>query len=352
MSRVGEIAFKHLHSAHCESGVTASLLNHHGLPLSEPMAFGIGSGLFFVHLPFKTFFGAPNTTFRTSPGRIFSKVCRRLGIECEVRTFRDPERGARELQELVDSGVPVGAQTNVFWLSHMPRRFRFQFNAHNLVVYGRNSEGWMVSDPVLETPLVCTVPSLQRARFAKGFLAPRGRLYFVTRPPGVDAERMRAAVHQGLLDTARAMATIPVPLFGGRAIGFLANRMEKWPRRYKDPNDSLMQLANVVRMLEEIGTGGAGFRYLGAAFLQQAAAVLEDARYDEFSSRLTAIGDTWRQFAAKSARICRQHNVDPAAFAEAAALVRDCGLRERGLFGEILVHEQQRPSRGLAQLPA
>ena len=339
------IEFKHLHSAHCETGVTAALLNYNGFPLSEPMAFGIASGLFFVHLPVKDLWGAPNTTFRTAPGRIFTKVCKRLGVDYQMRTYRDEQEGAGALDALVGSGVPVAVQTNVFWLSHMPRRFRFQFNAHNLVVYGRTEEGWKVSDPVLEVPLVCTVDSLQRARFAKGFLAPRGRLYFVTRPPTIPPARLRAAVHRGLISTAWSMVRIPLPIVGARAIGFLADRMENWPRRYKDPFDSLTQLSTVVRMLEEIGTGGAGFRYLYAAFLQQAAEVLDDARYLEFSTRLTAIGDTWRQFAAKSARICRQQKAELPAFGEAAALVRECGLRERGLFGDILDHDRKRSTR-------
>ncbi len=348
---MAEIPFKHFHSAHCESGVTASLLSHHGLPLSEPMAFGIAAGLFFIHLPVKTLFGAPNTNFRSAPGGIFKKTCRRLGVPYEIRTFRDVERGTRELEELVASGIPVGVQTNVFWLSHMPKRFRFQFNAHNLVVFGKSAEGWTVSDPVLEVPLKCTTASMARARFAKGFLAPKGKLYFVSGTPTVDPSRLRQAVREGLVDAAKGMARIPVPFFGGKAIGLLADRMEKWPRIYSDPQDCLMQLSNVVRMQEEIGTGGAGFRYLYAAFLQQAAAVLDDGRYLAFCDTLTQIGDTWRQFAAKCARICRSQKVDGEAFAEAAALVRDCGVREIALFSEILLHEV-RKARPMAALPS
>jgi hypothetical protein len=348
---MSELPFKHFHSAHCESGVTASLISHHGYALSEPMAFGIAAGLFFIHLPIKTLFGAPNTNFRSAPGNIFRKTCRRLGVQFEIRTFRDVDRGTRELDQLVASGIPVGVQSNVFWLSHMPKRFRFQFNAHNLVVFGKGEEGWRVSDPVLEVPVNCTESSMARARFAKGFLAPKGKLYFVTGTPVVDPARLRHAVREGIIDNAKTMARIPVPFFGGKAIGLLADRMEKWPRIYKDPQDSLMQLSNVVRMQEEIGTGGAGFRYLYAAFLQESAAVLDDPRYLEFSEKLTEIGDTWRQFAAKCARICRSQKAELGPFGEAAALVRDCGVRERALFGEILEHEL-RKARPMAVLPA
>ncbi len=346
---MADLPFTHFHSAHCESGVTASLISHHGLLLTEPMAFGIAAGLFFIHLPVKSVFGAPNTNFRSAPGGIFRKTCQRLGVKYEIRTYRDVEKGSRELEQLVAGGTPVGVQTNVFWLSHMPKRFRFQFNAHNLVVFGKSEEGWTVSDPVLEVPLICTAPSMARARFAKGFLAPKGKLYFVKEVPVADPARLRSAVRTGIIETAKGMARIPIPLFGGKAIGLLADRMEKWPAIYSDPQDSLTQLSNVVRMQEEIGTGGAGFRYLFAAFLQQAAPVLDDVKYLAFSEQLTDIGDTWRQFAAKCARICRNQKVESPAFAEAAALVRDCGVREIALFSEILAHEQQkaRPAAAL-----
>ncbi|MCW5208077.1 BtrH N-terminal domain-containing protein, partial [Desulfobulbus sp. US2] len=41
------IDFPHTQSAHCESGAAASLLNWHGIKLSEAMTFGIGGGLFY-----------------------------------------------------------------------------------------------------------------------------------------------------------------------------------------------------------------------------------------------------------------------------------------------------------------
>ncbi|HBK71973.1 MAG TPA: peptidase, partial [Flavobacteriaceae bacterium] len=47
-----KIDFTHYQSAHCENGVVSNLLKHKGHDISEPMVFGIGSGLFFVYIPF------------------------------------------------------------------------------------------------------------------------------------------------------------------------------------------------------------------------------------------------------------------------------------------------------------
>ncbi|HRT53260.1 MAG TPA: BtrH N-terminal domain-containing protein, partial [Flavobacteriales bacterium] len=38
------IPFEHQQSAHCETGVLSNLMRFHGMRVSEPMAFGIGSG--------------------------------------------------------------------------------------------------------------------------------------------------------------------------------------------------------------------------------------------------------------------------------------------------------------------
>ena len=41
-----KIELKHSQTAHCENGAAINLLRYNGLDISEPMAFGIGSGLY------------------------------------------------------------------------------------------------------------------------------------------------------------------------------------------------------------------------------------------------------------------------------------------------------------------
>ena len=52
--------FSHIQTAHCENGVTVNLLKQQGLSfLTEPLAFGLGSGLFYIHIPFLKVNNAP-----------------------------------------------------------------------------------------------------------------------------------------------------------------------------------------------------------------------------------------------------------------------------------------------------
>ncbi|MBL8956434.1 MAG: BtrH N-terminal domain-containing protein [Myxococcaceae bacterium] len=332
-------AFTHQLAAHCESGVTASLLTHAGLQLSEPRALGIGSGLFFVQLPMDGLMGAPSTSFRSKPGNIFWKVTRRLGVPTRVQRYRDPRRAHDELLRLVDAGQLVALQTSVYFLEYLPRRFRFPFNAHNIIIYGRKNGRWLVSDPVLDQAAECDDESLSRARFAAGLLAPRGKAYWVERIPDGTASRVNEAMAAGLRETGFTMGHSPIPFFGAKAIGYLAKRCEAWPKRFaKEPQKALLLLANVVRMQEEIGTGGAGFRYLYAAFLQDVADTFGDSEYARLSERVTAIGDTWRKFAGAAARLFRGGQATPELFAPVVELLRGLSTAERTLFRELSAH--------------
>lgn len=97
------------------------------------------------------------------------------------------------------------------------------------------------------------------------------------------------------------MLTIPVPMFGVKGIRFLAKRMRKWPAKF-GAKGAAHNLGQVIRMLEEIGTGGAGFRFIYAAFLQESSVALQQPWLNEESREMTAVGDLWRDFAIQASR--------------------------------------------------
>src|SRR5437762_275663 len=181
------MAFQHVQASHCESGVMSSLLRHHGLALSEPMAFGLASALAFAYLPFIRLNGLPLIAYRMPPGAIVRGLDRGLQLGVRFETFRSSEAGMARLDALLDEGKVVGLQTSIYWLPYIPPDLRFHFNAHNLLVYGREGDEYLVSDPVAETPVRCARKDLEQSRFAKGALAPKGRLLYATRKPASGA---------------------------------------------------------------------------------------------------------------------------------------------------------------------
>lgn len=326
-----KIDFEHRQSAHCETGVISNLMRHHGLDISEPMALGIGSGLFFSHMPFIKVNGLPVTTYRIMPGDIFKKFSKRMGVEMKREKFSSPEKAMDALDACLEQGLPVGMLTSVFYLPYLPRAFRFHFNAHNIVVYGKEGDDYIVSDPILEEPVTIDRRMLIRARFAKGMPNTNGRMYYPTHvPKDVD---VNAAIVKGLKYTAKDMGTIPIPIFGGKAIGFLAGRVANYENKY-GTEEAKKYLGNIVRMQEEIGTGGAGFRFMFGAFLQEASARLGNPILHKKSLEITKIGDLWRNFAYDCGRMVKGR-ADDITYQDLADQLSDIGKREINFFVSI-----------------
>lgn len=327
------IDFPHSQSAHCESGVTANLLRFHHVECSEALAFGIGEGLFFGYLPFIKINNLPLTTFRGSVGSIFGKVNKRLGVTVRRRTFRSETEAMDCLDAKLMEGIPIGCQTGAFWLPYFPPAFRFHFNMHNLVVIGREGEDYLISDPVFEKVVHCRREDLQRARFARGALAPQGAMYYLEAVP--QNPDMAVAARQGMVKACRTMLRIPVPFLGVRGISFLADRLQKWPKKLGEEK-ALLCLGQLIRMQEEIGTGGGGFRFMYAAFLQEAAELLKLPGLYQLSERMTQVGDTWRRFAVSGARLCKGRGKAGDTYGDLADILRQCGQNERAIYEDIL----------------
>ena len=302
--------FQHRHAAHCESGVAANLMTHHGVHISEAMAFGLSSALSFAYLPFVKLTGFPLIAYRMPPKFILKGMGKPFQTKFIFETFRDPGAGMRKLDQLLAQGKVVGLQTSVFWLPYFPEDMRFHFNAHNLLVYGKDADDYLISDPVAELPQRCASADLQRARFAKGVLAPKGLLYY---PQHIGRTDITAsAIRSAIKKTVRIMLG-PIPLIGVRGMRMLANKVAQLDHS----EFSLNYVGHIVRMQEEIGTGGAGFRFLYAAFLQEAAQITGIDELAQLSQRLNEIGDGWREFALRAARMIKQREAfDPALLAQ------------------------------------
>lgn len=324
----------HQQSSHCETGVVANMLSSKGFPMSEPMAFGLASALTFAYLPFVKLSGLPLIAYRMPPKTIIKTVAKKLNIELKTQKFSNPQKGMQALDEALAAGHIVGLQTSVYWLPYFPEDMRFHFNAHNLTVYGKNDQGdYLISDPVFEEVVTCSAESLQRARFAKGALAPKGLMYILGDMP--DQVDWAPLIYSSIKKTAKMMNGLPipgVPFFGVKGIYYLAkqiNTLDKKPRKY-----ARLYLAHIVRMQEEIGTGGAGFRFIFASFLDEASQLISDPELFELAQFATEIGDQWRNFAIQAVLFCKDRK--SVSLSDISTVLIKCAEMEKQLQSKLL----------------
>lgn len=298
-----KVDFEHLQAAHCENGVTVSMLRNMGESrITEPLAFGIGSGLFFIYIPLLKISNGPAIAYRTQPGLIFKRTCKALQIEIVRKKFSSRQEAEKTLLQCLEAGRPVGCQVGVYYLTYFPKEYRFHFNAHNIIVYGKENDRFLISDPIMEEVTSLSSYELERVRFAKGALAPKGQLYYPKEIKPVTEEQIRKGIITGIKRNVRDMLFIPGPIVGISGIKFTANRIKKW-RDKLGLHKAGLYLAQLVRMQEEIGTGGGGFRYIYGAFLQQAHTYIPNDQLLEISKEFTRSGDLWRTAAVQAAGI-------------------------------------------------
>lgn len=328
--------FQHQQAGHCESGVTSALLSHYGLSISEPMALGLSSAMIFAHFPFVRVGGIALTTYRMPPGAVYNGLRRCLDVRMHARRFRDAATAAASLDAHLQAGGVAGLQTSVFWLPYVPEDMRFHFNAHNLIVYGRNGDDYLISDPVLETTQRCPRQALDTARFARGKFAPRGLMYHpIAWPREIDYAR---ASRRAIRRTCFMMLHTPLPWIGVRGIRRLAARIGKLDQM--PARQARLLVSSIIRMQEEIGTGGGGFRFMYAAFLQELAERLDSDLLREAETMLTQAGDDWRRFALDGAWYCRDKNdITPR---DLQQRLLQCAEREQAAF-RLLARFQPRP---------
>lgn len=334
-----ELALTHQPAAHCENGAISTLLRYYGIELSEPMIFGLASGLFFVHLPFIKMSGMPVTAFRTFPGVFFKRITKLLGIKTATRRFLTQERAMKALDHvLIDQKTPVGCVVGMFDLPYLPPEYRFRFNGHNICIIGKDEKTnhYCVLDSNATQKVTISREDLMKVRFATGGTYPLlGQMYWIKSVPE-QLPDLKALVLKSIRKTCWFMVSQPdfIHIAGANGILYLSRRIRNWEKTM-GARRAKLNLAQVIRMLEEIGTGGAGFRFIYGAFLQEAAEKTGLTFLNDYSVRITEIGDLWREFAYKASRIIKKRADENYTYDDLADLLQVIGDKEKVFFKEL-----------------
>lgn len=326
------IPFRHVMAAHCESGTLTALLNHHGMAISEPMVFGIASGIFFAYMKppmmdFPIFFN------RSQPGQIRSKFAQRTGVKFRSVKFRNPKEAEKELDRVLDQNQPVAAQVDLFYMDYFPAWYRVHINVHFVNVIGREGNKYLISD--CYNPQVAEIDreTFLKGRFAGGSMAPKGFLFYpVHIPEKIDLENI---VKKGIKSATFNMLKIPVPFFGVKGIRRFADKIIEWPDYARDNDQLADKIYKIFIFLEEQGTGGGGFRFIYASFLQEASKLLDNPKLNDLSKEMMDIGDGWRELALAASKVARSRDFSKEKLMELGDLLRIRADLEESFFTDL-----------------
>ena len=303
--------FEHHNTAHCETGVVLNMLNFYGIRLSEPMIFGISAGYFFAYVPLsKGDRNVPLLGFRTFPGSIKRNTFKKLGFKIGTKRYsgKQKEKAMKEMDELLAAGIPVGNRVGMFFLPYMPQEIREHWNVHQFCVISKEGDEYTVSESLYGIKKLSS-KDLMKVRFTEGHFKPRGEMYWVKEKPE-NLPDLSTLIVEGIEKTCWNMFHnygVPfVTFYGVRGIVKMSKHMRNLEARLGER--APVFLAKIIRYLEELGSGGAGYRFIYSAFLFEAADVLNKPELKEFSIRMNDIGSLWRNFALEGGRKLKKRN--------------------------------------------
>ncbi|MDP4281176.1 MAG: BtrH N-terminal domain-containing protein [Bacteroidota bacterium] len=325
--------YTHRQAGHCESGATSNLFNFYGYDVSEPMAFGIGNGLYFSYIPFLKLQFAPMISFRNFPNTVFHRSMKHLGVDAQViKSFKTPKESMDALDRNLEKGIPTGCQVGCYNLTFFPPEYRMHYNMHNLVVFGKEDNLYHISDTVMETPQVLTWEDLARVRFAKGAFAPKGKMYWINHING--ELNFKPAVKMGIQRTVHDMIKIPFWLIGAKGIHAMARDLKRWPGRYGNEKTSFY-LGQILRMAEDFGTGGAGFRYIYGAFLKESGNLFINDELLEAADMMGKTANRWREFTYIGARNCKNRSKPEEDYGMLSDILHEIGNMEEQVYRKL-----------------
>ena len=322
--------YQHKMAAHCESGSITALLNHRGLKITEPMVFGISSGIFFGYFHKMKSFAFPTFIVRNKPGHMRKNLEKRTGVRFYTRDFRDQEKGQTELDSLISKGIPTAAQVDMFYLDYVPSWERVHINVHFLVAIGKEGDIYKVSDSYFPRPVDLPVASMNNGRFAQGSMSPKGFLFYPEYvPQSFDYDK---AIRKGIKKACFYMLKLPIPFLGIKGIRMFSKKITEWPSLARDTEHLSHEVMKINILLEDQGTGGAGFRFMYATFLQQASEIIKKPELKELAKELMEIGDGWREFSLFAARIGKNRDLGPDKFEQLSKLIALRADKEEDFF--------------------
>ncbi|MFE1173287.1 BtrH N-terminal domain-containing protein [Streptomyces sp. NPDC058773] len=247
---------------HCETSTLGVLLRHQGIDLSEPMLFGLGSGLSFIYWDSKNM-DFPFLGGRVKPFELTRNLAAALGLELLVQETASPRRAWENVVAPIHSGHPVGLQLDSYYLDYFGTKVHF--GGHVVAMYGYDDHDAYLVDTDQQGGRVSTsLAGLAQARAARGPMAARHRSFTLTAPRNLPSPQDQ--IIPAITACADAFLNPPIANLGHRGVEKAGKLVRTWLQRTDDPQRDLSQAA---LLMEKAGTGGALFRNLYRDFLAE-----------------------------------------------------------------------------------
>ncbi|WP_435320342.1 BtrH N-terminal domain-containing protein [Haloarchaeobius sp. TZWSO28] len=325
--------FAHETGNHCGSTSLRDVSDYREWGLSEPLCFGIGSGLGFSYIESED---SPTRQFVGRSPWLESGFYDHLGIAFEERRGQSFDDAWAGIRDHLDAGRPVLLFVDIYYLEYFDSDVHF--SPHTVVAVGYDDDAVLLADSefdgIQRLPLDQLADSLDSDH---GFFGPIENHWLA--PTGEEPTRpIVDAIHDGLTLTTTTMLEPESLSFAGAGthgldgIRAFGRELPDW----QDLPDANWCTRFAYQNVEKRGTGGGAFRGLFAPFLDEAAAhtdVVDETIVDEASE----IAEDWSTIgqSLKRAGLAEDESDTREAYEEAGSQMLAVADREEELYETI-----------------
>ena len=313
--------FRHNPGNHCGSTALRNLLGHHGIELSEEMAFGLGAGACFYYLVLED--ASPTRWFNGRTAQLEQSFLELSGAPIELQTFEDADSAWEAAKASIDGGRPVLLLTDLYYLDHYGKSAHFP--GHAVVLAGYDEDSVYLSDTAFEDLQKCRISSLREARHGDHPAFPlKGHMFSVH--DRSTAGDLHAAAVAAIERGAKEMIDPSFGHFAGLpALRRLAEEAADWPRQAEDWQWCARFAYQVI---ERRGTGGGNFRLMYSRFL-------EEAGYAEEAKLSARAAEAWTALAGAFREASESDEPDAGTWGQIGGLTRDVLASEVALWDRL-----------------
>jgi len=321
--------FIHRAGVHCESSALRDIFEFYGFKFSEPMIFGLGSGLGFVYWHSKRGDMVLLPAYPFVGGRardLYKNLCNNLGVSVNVNRTSSKTRAYQALKDLISRDILVMIHVDMPYLKYQGLPEQAHFGAHTVVVAGLNEEKSIayIADTMFEGLQTATLKELEEARSSTFKPFPPENKWFTFESPN-KLTSIGEAIRNAITKTVQSMLYPPIKNLGVKGIYHFANEIVKWPKLFPPENALFRQLYEVnYIMMEEDGTGGGLFRYLYSRFLKEAGELLGCKELTDLGQHYHEIGQKWTGIA----KLIRETPKNPTNVHEARKILLEVANKE------------------------
>jgi hypothetical protein len=330
--------YRHRPGEHCGSTVMRNMLLHHcGLDISEPLTFGLGSGIECIYLSSPRM--NPEVTVFGRSATLEQDLAEALGIDYVEDPESDDAKAWEDVRREIIEGRPAVICADIFYMDHREYAVHFPFNRFALVGFDDEVAKAYIHDRENLDPQAVSYPALaasrnppeypifnQWGRFETGSVRRsleeaclRALKKTALRMTGADDHQKRHFAGLGEEGDGKVQT-------GLDALKELREDVPSW-REKKDPT---WIASYVSRTLEVFGSGGGNFRRLYAAFLTEARAMQPDVVDRELPILTGRSADLWTALSQSLNGIAKGE--DGGSWNTAVGLIDQIGVVENDIF--------------------